>query len=188
MRVSKTALTGVLLIEPELHQDARGSFMELYSRKAFQAIGIDTDFVQDNESVTLRKGTIRGLHYQNNPKAQAKLVRCARGKVLDVVVDLRRGSPTYLEHFTVELSEDNRRMLFIPRGFAHGFLSLTDDVVFNYKVDNDYAPEQARSIRFDDPQLGIDWGIKNPILSQADLNAPGISEVDYSFSYEEVLE
>lgn len=178
-----TKLEGVYIIEPKVFGDHRGYFMETYSNKVFRDLGIDCTFVQDNESFTAQKGTLRGLHFQNNPMSQSKIVRVLSGAVMDVAVDLRKGSPTYLQWEAVELSEENKRMFFIPRGFAHGFLTLTDNVKFVYKVDNLYAPDCDRSIRFDDLAIGVNWGITDPILSQKDLNAPLLSSSDCNFTY-----
>ena len=178
-----TKLEGVYILEPKVFGDHRGYFMETYSEKVFRELGIDNVFVQDNESFTAQKGTLRGLHFQNDPMSQTKIVRVLQGAVMDVAVDLRKGSPTYLQWEAVELSEENKRMFYIPRGFAHGFLTLTDNVKFVYKVDNFYAPDCDRSIRFDDPQIGVTWGIKNPILSQKDLNAPLLRDSDCNFVY-----
>lgn len=178
-----TGIPGVWIIEPQVFGDHRGWFMETYSREALSRLGIQTGFVQDNHSYTQKKHTLRGIHLQNQPMAQAKLVRVTRGAVLDVAVDLRKGSPTYLKWETVELSADNKRMFFIPRGFGHGFLTLTDDVEFLYKVDNLYSKEHDRSIRFDDPDIGIDWGTDSPILSEKDQAAPLLKDSDCNFTY-----
>lgn len=139
MRRIDTALPGVCIVEPQVYGDHRGYFMETYSTRAFEQIGITAVFVQDNQSFTAQKGTLRGIHFQNAPMAQAKLVRVTRGAVMDVAVDLRRGSPTYRQWVAVELSAGNKRMLYLPRGFGHGFKTLTDDVEFCYKVDNLYG-------------------------------------------------
>jgi dTDP-4-dehydrorhamnose 3,5-epimerase len=179
----ETKIPGVYIIEPKVFGDHRGWFMEAYSVKIFTAMGISNEFVQDNQSFTQRKGTLRGIHFQNDPMAQAKLVRVTNGAVLDVAVDLRKGSPTYLKWVAVELTAENKRMFFIPRGFGHGFLTLTDDVEFLYKVDNLYSRADDRSIRFDDPSIGIDWGIDNPILSEKDINAPVLFQSDVNFTY-----
>lgn len=183
MQKIETALDGVSILEPQVFGDHRGYFMETYSEKTFEALGIDANFVQDNQSFTAQQGTLRGLHFQNNPMAQLKVVRVQSGAVLDVAVDLRRGSPSYLKWVAVELSEENKRMLLIPRGFAHGFLTLTDNVTFAYKVDNLYSKECDRSIRFDDPAIGVDWRIAHPILSQKDLEAPLLKDSDCNFTY-----
>lgn len=180
-----TKLNGVCILEPKVFGDRRGYFMETYSEKVFSELGIDARFVQDNESFTAKKGTLRGLHFQMEPMAQAKLVRVLSGAVLDVAVDLRRGSPTYLQWEAAELSAENKRMFYLPRGFAHGFLTLTDDVTFVYKVDRLYSPECDRSIRFDDPQIGVAWGIDAPILSEKDLAAPFLKDSDCNFRYED---
>ena len=181
MEKIETKLPGVYILEPRVFGDHRGYFMETYSKKEFSRLGIDDEFVQDNESFTAQKGTLRGLHFQNEPMAQAKLVRVIQGAVLDVAVDLRKGSKTYLQWVGVELSEENKRMFYIPRGFAHGFVTLTDDVKFVYKVDRLYSPEHDRSIRFDDPAIGVDWGIHDPILSAKDENAPLLKDSDCNF-------
>ncbi len=182
MNIMKTDIDDVLIIEPEIFGDYRGWFIETYSKAKFKEFGIDTNFVQDNHSMSAKKGTLRGLHFQVNPKSQAKLIRCTKGKILDVVVDLRKGSSTYKHWIAVELSESNKKQLMVPKGFAHGFLTLTDDVEVQYKVDEYYAPECDRSIRFDDPEIGIDWGIKDPILSEKDLKAPLFKDSDVDFS------
>lgn len=185
MKRIDTKLPGVCIVEPQVHGDHRGYFMETYSTQAFAQIGIDAQFVQDNQSFTAQKGTLRGLHFQNAPMAQAKLVRVTRGAVLDVAVDLRKGSPTYKQWVGVELSAENKRMLYIPRGFGHGFVTLTDDVEFCYKVDNLYSKECDRGVRFDDPSIGVAWGVTAPILSQKDRTSPPVDESDCNFVYEE---
>lgn len=187
MKKMETRLPGVYIVEPDVHGDHRGYFMETYSTRAFAAIGIDATFVQDNQSFTAQKGTLRGIHFQNAPMAQAKLVRVTRGAVMDVAVDLRKGSPTYKQWVAVELSADNKRMLFIPRGFGHGFKTLTDDVEFCYKVDNLYSRECDRGIRFNDPAVGVDWGeVTEALLSQKDTTAPLLEESDCNFIYGEI--
>lgn len=186
MKRIDTKLPGVCILEPIVHGDHRGYFMETYSTAALAQIGIDTVFVQDNQSFSAKKGVLRGIHFQNAPMAQAKLVRANRGAVLDVAVDLRKGSPTYCQWVAVELSEENRRMLFIPRGFGHGFVTLTDGVEFCYKVDNLYSPQCDRGIRFDDPAIGVDWGIEAPILSQKDTTSPLLKDSDCNFVYENI--
>ncbi|MGN0777185.1 MAG: dTDP-4-dehydrorhamnose 3,5-epimerase [Candidatus Ventricola sp.] len=185
MKRIDTKLPGVCIVEPQVFGDHRGYFMETYSTKAFADIGITNTFVQDNQSFTAQKGTLRGIHFQNAPMAQAKLVRVTRGAVLDVAVDLRKGSPTYRQWVGVELSAENKRMLFIPRGFGHGFVTLTDDVEFCYKVDNLYSRECDRGIRFSDPSIGVQWGVENPILSEKDTNSPMLADSDCNFVYGE---
>ncbi|WP_394188557.1 dTDP-4-dehydrorhamnose 3,5-epimerase [Paenisporosarcina quisquiliarum] len=183
MNIIKTDIEDVLIIEPKIFGDHRGWFTETYSKEKFRELWKDVDFIQDNHSFSAQKGTLRGLHFQLNPKAQAKLVRCTKGKILDVAVDIREGSPTYKKWFAVELTEDNKKQLLIPKGFAHGFLTLTDDVEVQYKVDEYYSPENDRSIRFDDPEIGVVWDVDSPILSDKDLNAPLLKDSDINFKY-----
>ena len=187
MKKIGTKLEGVYIIEPEVHGDARGYFMEVWSTRNFEELGLRYDFVQDNQSFSAQQGVLRGIHFQNAPMAQAKLVRVTRGKVMDVAVDLRKGSPTYRQWIAVELSAENKRMLMIPRGFGHGFRALTDDVEFVYKVDNLYSRECDRGIRFDDPEIGVDWGeVKEELLSAKDRNAPLLKDSDCNFVYGEI--
>jgi dTDP-4-dehydrorhamnose 3,5-epimerase len=181
MNATKTGIKGLIVIEPAPHGDSRGWFMETYSKPKMEEMGIPCDFVQDNHSYSAKKGVLRGLHFQKCPVAQNKLLRCTRGRVLDVAVDLRAGSPTYKQWEGVELSAENKRMFFIPAGFAHGFLTLTADVEIQYKVDNVYSPAHDRSIRYDDPDIGVDWGTKDPVLSQKDLEAPMLRDSDVDF-------
>ncbi|MBN2287437.1 MAG: dTDP-4-dehydrorhamnose 3,5-epimerase [Tissierellales bacterium] len=183
MKITKTKIEDVLILEPKVFGDDRGWFTETYSKIRFQELGFDIEFVQDNHSMSAKKGTLRGLHFQTNPKSQIKLVRCTKGKILDVAVDLREGSPTYKNWIAVELTEENKKQVFIPKGFAHGFLTLTDDAEVQYKVDEYYSPENDRSIRFDDPEIGVVWGIDDPILSEKDLNAPSLKDSDINFKY-----
>ena len=184
MRKIETKLPGVYIIEPEVRGDARGYFMEVWSTRNFEELGLHYDFVQDNQSFSAKKGVLRGIHFQNAPMSQAKLVRVTRGAVMDVAVDLRKGSPTYRQWTAVELSEENKRMLMIPRGFGHGFKSLTDNVEFCYKVDNLYSRELDRGIRFDDPTIGVDWGeVDEALLSAKDVNAPLLDDSDCNFEY-----
>ncbi len=184
MEKIETKIPGVYIIEPKVFGDHRGYFMETYSTKSFSDLGIDTVFVQDNESFTARKGTLRGIHFQNAPYSQAKLVRVTKGAVMDVAVDLRKGSPTYRQWVAVELSAENKRMLMIPRGFGHGFKTLTDNVEFCYKVDNLYSKECDRGIRFNDPAIGVDWGeVREELLSPKDTSAPLLADSDCNFVY-----
>ena len=176
MQVTKTALEGVLILEPKVFGDARGWFMETWSARKFEAAGLNFNFVQDNQSYSAQRGTLRGLHYQTAPFAQSKLVRCTRGKLLDVAVDIREGSDTFAKWVAVELTADNKKQLLIPRGFAHGFITLTDDVEIQYKADNFYAPACDGNIRWDDPQIGIDWTISPTILADKDAKAPTLAE------------
>lgn len=184
MKITETRLKDVFLIEPKVFGDHRGWFMESYSKIKLSEAGIINDFVQDNQSFSAQKGTLRGLHYQLNPKSQAKIVRCTKGSILDVAVDIRKGSPMYKKWIAVELTAENRKQLFIPRGFAHGFVTLTDDVEVQYKADNYYAPEYDGSIRYDDPDIGVNWGEGEFILSEKDKNAPFLKDrLDLNFEY-----
>ena len=185
MKITDTALSEVKLIEPDVFGDNRGWFYESYSYKKLKELGIDVEFVQDNRSYSKEKGTLRGIHFQKHPMAQAKLISCTRGKILDVAVDLRKGSPTYLKWISVELNEDNKHMLFIPKGFGHGFVTLSEDVEVLYKVDEYYSGEHDRSIRYDDSQIGVQWNITDPVLSAKDKNAPLLSESDIDFIWGE---
>lgn len=181
MMIRKTKLEGVFIIEPDIFEDNRGWFMESYHKGKLKDLGLDIEYIQDNHSSTLKKGTIRGLHFQNKPYAQSKLVSCIRGAVLDVAVDIRKDSPTYKQWVTVELSEENKNKLFIPIGFAHGFITLTDNAELYYKVDNHYNKESEGCIHFSDPEIGIDWGEENPILSEKDSDAPFLKDCDIDF-------
>ena len=181
MNIIKTKLEGVYILEPRVFGDERGWFMETYSK--IKTPEIARDFVQDNHSYSKEKGILRGIHFQNGEHAQAKLVRCIRGAVLDVAVDLRKGSPTYMQWEAVELSAENKKQFFIPRGFGHGFLTLTEDVEFVYKTDNYYNYESDRSIIWNDPDIGVDWGTENPVLSEKDSSAPRLRDSDCSFRY-----
>jgi len=183
MNIVKTEIEDVIIIESKVFGDYRGWFTETYSKEKFKELGVDIDFIQDNHSFSAQKGTLRGLHFQLNPKAQTKLVRCTKGEILDVAVDIREGSPTYKKWVAVKLTEENKKQLLIPKGFAHGFLTLTNDVEVQYKVDEYYSPENDRSIRFDDPEIGVVWGIDGPVLSDKDLNAPSLKESDINFKY-----
>lgn len=187
MKKIETLIPGVYIIEPEVFGDHRGWFMENWSIKSFDNCGLRYDFVQDNQSFTANKGTIRGIHFQNSPMSQAKLVRVTRGSVLDVAIDLRKGSPTYKRWVSVELSAENKKMLMIPRGFGHGFCTITDNVEFCYKVDNLYSQEHDRSICFNDSTIGIDWGVVDEsFLSEKDRTGPTLDESDCNFIYEEI--
>ena len=181
MKITKIKLDGVVIIEPDVFGDNRGFFMESWNKKKMAEAGLDYDFVQDNHSKSTVKGTLRGIHFQKGDKAQAKLVRCVKGAVLDVAVDLRKNSPTFKQWVGVELSEENKKQLLIPRGFGHGFVTLTDDVEFLYKTDNYYAPEADAGIRWNDPDIGVEWGIKNPILSEKDKKNPFLKDCSELF-------
>ena len=183
MNVIKTAIDGVVIIEPRLFKDDSGYFFESFSERDFNAQVRTVRFVQDNESKS-SYGVLRGLHFQKPPFAQSKLVRVVKGAVLDVAVDIRKGSPTFGQHVAVELTEENHRQFFIPRGFAHGFSVLTDEVIFQYKCDNFYAPQSEGAIAWDDPALGIDWKIpaEKVILSEKDKHHPLLKDADWLFS------
>jgi dTDP-4-dehydrorhamnose 3,5-epimerase len=182
----RTDLSEVILIKPKVFGDERGFFMESYKKSDFEKVGIDEDFVQDNHSKS-KKGILRGLHYQLNPRAQGKLVRCIRGKIFDVAVDIRRGSPTFGKYIAVELSEENHLMLWIPKGFAHGFLTLSEEAEVIYKVSgSEYSPEHDRAIRWNDPEINIKWPIDGePILSPKDQQAPLLKDAEINFVYGE---
>ena len=184
MNVIKTDIEGVLILEPRVFKDARGYFFESYNKEEFDRLVAPVDFVQDNESCSTR-GVMRGLHFQRPPHTQAKLVRCVRGEVLDVAVDIREGSPTYGKYVSCLLTEENHRQFFVPRGFAHGFAVLSDVAVFQYKCDNYYAPQADGGISILDESLGIDWGIdiKEAILSEKDKNHPLLKDFDTPFSF-----
>ncbi|MBE6247279.1 MAG: dTDP-4-dehydrorhamnose 3,5-epimerase [Bacteroidales bacterium] len=184
MEVIKTAIEGLVIIEPKVFGDSRGYFFESFSQRDFEAKVGKINFVQDNESMS-SYGVMRGLHFQRPPYAQSKLVRCVKGRVLDVAVDIRKGSPTYGKHVAVELSEDNHRQIFIPRGFAHGFVVLSDTAVFQYKCDNFYAPQADAGISILDESLGIDWQIplEKALLSEKDTKHLPLKDFDSPFDY-----
>lgn len=181
------ALDGVIEVLPEKHGDARGFFSEVYNQAVYSAGGIACDFVQDNHSVSTEIGVVRGLHFQAPPFAQAKLVRVTRGAVFDVAVDIRKGSPDFGKWVGVELSEERWNQLFVPVGFAHGFVTLTANVEFLYKVSAPYSRTHDRSIRFDDPSIGVDWPLdgRAAILSQKDSDAPHLADIETGFTYGE---
>lgn len=174
MNFIKTSIDGVVIIEPKVFGDNRGYFFESFSKREFDENVGKVDFVQDNESFSARKGVVRGLHFQKGDAAQAKLLRVVKGSVLDIAVDLRPESPTFRKHVSVVLSGENKRQFFIPRGFAHGFLVLEDNTLFQYKCDNFYTPEAEGSYRWNDPAFAIEWGVdeKDVILSDKDSKAP----------------
>lgn len=183
MEVLKTAIEGLLIIEPTVFGDSRGYFFESYNKQRFnEATGLDIDFVQDNQSKSCY-GVLRGLHFQKPPYAQSKLVRCVRGKVLDVAVDIRKSSPTFGKYVAVELTEDNHRQLFIPHGFAHGFVVLSDEAIFQYKCDNFYHKESEGAIAWNDPEINIDWTIPfdDVILSDKDKVNPLLKDAEWLF-------
>jgi dTDP-4-dehydrorhamnose 3,5-epimerase len=185
MKVIKTKLDGVLIIEPTVFEDHRGFFMESYNQQKYKEIGLDINFVQDNHSLSVDAGTIRGLHYQLNPKAQTKCVRVLSGALYDVAVDIRRNSPTFGQWAGVILSEENKRQFIVPKGFAHGICTLVKKTQIMYKVDEFYSVEHDRGILWNDPQLGITWPTANPILSAKDQNQPLLEAADINFKYRE---
>ena len=181
MDIIKTKIDGVYVLIPRVFGDYRGFFMESWSKKTMDEAGLFYDFVQDNHSLSTVKGTLRGIHFQKGDKSQAKLVRVVTGAVLDVAVDLRHDSPTYKQWVGVELSAENKKQLLIPRGFGHGFVTLTDHVEFLYKADNYYAPEADGGIRWNDPDIGVEWGITDPILSEKDKKNPFLKDAGILF-------
>ncbi|PPB79506.1 dTDP-4-dehydrorhamnose 3,5-epimerase [Albidovulum inexpectatum] len=186
MQIEETSLPGVLILTPRRFTDARGWFSEVWNRRTLASAGIDIDFVQDNHSYSAQAGTVRGLHFQAPPHAQAKLVRCGRGRVFDVAVDIRTGSPTYGHWVGVELSAENGRQLFIPAGFLHGFVTREPHSELLYKCSDYYSAECDGAVRFDDPDIGIDWGIdpSTAILSDKDASAPLLRDFQSPFRYE----
>jgi len=183
-----TPISGLLIVTPVRHGDARGFFSETWNAGAWRARGIEPAWCQDNHSLSREAGVLRGLHYQSPPKAQAKLVRCTRGRIWDVAVDMRRSSPSFGKWFGLELSAENWRQLFVPRGFLHGFLTLEPDTEVQYKVDNSYAPDCDGAVRWNDPALGIDWplaglGAGAPVLSAKDSAAPGLDTWESPFDF-----
>lgn len=185
MKVTQRRLNGVKLIEPDVYGDHRGFFMESYNRETFRANGISNEFIQDNHSLSAPVGVLRGLHYQLNPYAQSKLVRVTSGKIWDVVVDLRRGSPTYGQWEGYELSAQNKKQLLVPRGFAHGFCTLEPNTEVQYKVDSHYSREHDRGLIWNDPALAISWPVKQPILSEKDEKHPTMAQAEINFVYHE---
>jgi len=186
VNIIKTKLDGVIIIEPKVFRDERGFFTESYSLKKFREAGLNYNFIQDNHSLSVSEGTIRGLHYQANPKAQTKLVRILKGEALDVAIDIRQGSPTYRQWISITLSAENMRQLIIPRGFAHGICTLTPDTEVFYKVDEFYALDCDRAIRWNDPDIAIEWPYNNPLLSEKDRNAPLLKDAENNFIYGEI--
>lgn len=184
MHIEATDFPGLFVIKPKVFEDRRGFFMETFNSREFQEAGIDVRFVQDNHARSEQAGVIRGLHFQTPPSAQAKLVRVSAGTVLDVVVDIRKGSPMYGKWFAAELSADNKLQLFIPRGFAHAYLTLSTGTEFQYKVDAFYDPQRDAGIRWNDPDIAIDWPDLDPILSDKDKTLPSFREFDSPFRFE----
>ncbi len=185
MKITKTSFPGLVIIEPGVYGDSRGYFFESWQEERYRQAGISSGFIQDNESKSVR-GVIRGLHYQLEPWAQAKLVRVIEGCVFDVALDLRKGSPTFGQWFGMELDGESKKQLFIPRGFAHGFSVLSETAIFSYKIDNAYNREAERAINIFDPELNIDWqlGTQQAIVSEKDKNAPLFEDADMNFNFE----
>jgi dTDP-4-dehydrorhamnose 3,5-epimerase len=181
MKFIQTNIKDLIVIEPNVFGDNRGWFSESYNEKVFNDNGISIKFIQDNHSFSAQKGVLRGLHFQNIPHAQTKLVRCTKGRIYDVAVDLRKSSSTYLSWFGVELSEENHKMLLVPQGFAHGFVTLVDNCEVQYKVDNFYNKNADRSIKYNDSQINISWPFLDVILSNKDLDAPSLIDSDVNF-------
>lgn len=180
MHVTPTEIPGLLIVQPRIFEDSRGYFFESYNREALASQGINAEFVQDNQSLS-QKGVLRGLHFQMPPYTQGKLVTVIKGAVLDVAVDLRKGSPTYGKHVAIELTEKNKTMFWVPEGFAHGFVTLEDNTIFSYKCTNFYHKESERSILWNDPEIGIEWGIRDPLLSEKDIAGLRLEEFDSPF-------
>jgi len=181
--VSQTGIPGLVVVKPRVFGDSRGFFLETYSRKAFAAAGLDYDFVQDNQARSGPRGVLRGLHYQRPPTTQAKLVWVTRGAVYDVAVDLRVGSPTYKKWFGIELSEDNFLRLMVPRGFAHGYVTLTEDAEFLYKVDAPYSPADDAGLAWNDPEISVAWPVADPVLSEKDARQPLLAASGSPFAW-----
>ena len=184
MYIEELELPEVKILLPKYFEDFRGYYCETYSSRTMEQCGIKTVFVQDNHSYSIKKGIIRGIHFQNNPKPQLKLVRCTRGRIMDYAVDLRKDSPTFKKWVAVELSAENRKQIWIPSGFGHAFITLEDNCEVQYKVDEWYYPEYDRAIAWNDPDIAIDWGIDNPIISEKDTKAPTLRESDVNFTME----
>ncbi|MEX1188897.1 MAG: dTDP-4-dehydrorhamnose 3,5-epimerase [Bacteroidia bacterium] len=182
MKFEDIFIPGIKVIYPRVFEDPRGYFFESYNQKAFSDAGISDDFVQSNQSLS-QKGVLRGMHFQCPPHDQSKLVRVIRGAVLDVVIDIRVGSPTYGKHYSIKLSEENKTVLYIPVGFAHGFLTLEDNTLFSYKCGNFYNKESEQGLMWNDPSVGIDWKIQNPILSEKDLNNESLKDFKSPFIF-----
>ncbi|MHB1685959.1 MAG: dTDP-4-dehydrorhamnose 3,5-epimerase [Ignavibacteriaceae bacterium] len=183
MKIIQSEISGLLVIEPDVFPDGRGYFFESFSLKKYEEHGLNFDFVQDNISKS-KKGTVRGLHYQTGKNSQGKLCQVILGNVLDVAVDIRFNSPTFGKYFSVELSEENHKQLWIPPGFAHGFSVLSDEAIFHYKCTAYYSKPDERSIRYNDPQLNINWQTKNPVVSEKDLSAKLLKDIDKDFFHQ----
>lgn len=182
MKVKDTPIKGIKIITPEVYFDERGYFFEIFQADKFKQFGIESDFVQDNQSYS-KYATIRGLHYQVGEFAQGKLVNIVKGKILDVIVDIRFGSPTFGKHFSIELSNQNQKLIWIPPGFAHGFSVLSESAIVIYKCTAKYSPKHERGIKYNDPKLMIDWRVDNPLVSKKDKVLPALNEIEQNFIY-----
>jgi dTDP-4-dehydrorhamnose 3,5-epimerase len=187
MFVERLRISEIVAIKPARYEDERGFFSETYNRRALAEVGIETEFVQDNHSLSVPQGTLRGLHFQAPPTAQAKLVSVVRGAMLDVAVDLRVGSPSFGQHVCCELSAREWNQIYIPQGFAHGFCTLEPDTEVTYKVSDYYAPELDRGLMWNDPALGIDWPISDPLLSEKDRSHPPLRDLPQYFTYKQII-
>lgn len=185
MKILETSLKSVILLEPKVFGDHRGFFMESYSRQTYEKLDLNYNLIQDNHSLSVEAGTLRGLHYQKNPMAQTKIVRCLRGAILDVVVDIRKNSPTYGKWISEILTAENKRQIVVPKGFAHGVLTLVPNTEIMYKVDNYYSPENDRGVLWNDPAIGINWPFATPILSDKDKAAPLLKDADNNYTFGE---
>jgi dTDP-4-dehydrorhamnose 3,5-epimerase len=186
MKIHKTDLPDVVLLEPDIFRDERGYFMESFSEKKLNRLGIEFRGVQNNHCLSEKVGTLRGLHYQLNPAAQTKIVRVTSGEIFDVAVDIRKGSPTFGKWVGANLSAESMMQICVPKGFAHGYITLTPDTVVQYKVDEFYSPDHERSIIWNDPDIGIDWPLENPILAEKDSNAPLLNKAEINFTYDDL--
>ena len=185
MKITELEVPGVFLLEPRYFEDSRGYYCESYSKRTLAELGLKADFVQDGHSLSREKGILRGIHFQRFPHSQTKLVRCTRGRILDVAGDLRKGSKYYTKWVAVELSEENRRQLWIPKGFGHAFMTLSENCELQYKVDDFYCPQEDRSVAWNDPQIAVDWlGLAEPTLSEKDRKAPLLKDSDVNFTTE----
>jgi dTDP-4-dehydrorhamnose 3,5-epimerase len=180
MQVTKTFIEGLLVIQPTIFHDARGYFYEPYNRKSFAEIGISEEFVQDNQSFS-QKGVVRGMHFQNPPHGQAKLLRILQGSIWDVVVDIRKSSPTYGKHFGLELSAENKTIFYVPKGFAHGFVTLEDNTLLLYKCSDFYSKASEECLIWNDPDVAIPWKVSDPILSEKDMNGKKLKDLNSQF-------
>ncbi len=179
--IKSSNLEGVKIIQPKIFEDTRGFFCEMFEKDTFSKLGIDSEFIQVCESLSIYKNTLRGIHFQNAPYSQEKIVRCTQGAVTDVIIDLRRDSKNYKKYITLKLSSENRTMVYIPKGFGHAFLTLENNSIVNYMISGKYSPENSKSIRWNDPEIKINWQVNEPFLSEKDKNAPLLAESDINY-------